>query len=271
MPTLYNQGTLRFTPALGGQSTIISNTTSTDLEVTYGLEVSHGASPVTFGTGDTIVYTVILCNTGSGILVLPEVTVDLGDGALSYVEGSATAFLYDGAEVSEYPFTVSNGSVIFSFTDPIPAGGIVILVYSATVNAAAGDSIVSTATATASEGVATGPVRTDSDTATITRAPVTIVKTAPASAEVGETIQFRFTVTNNTNESVILDDLADQLPAQFNFTSLSLIVDGVNVPLTAGTDYDITPDGLLTVDPAAPITLDAGETAVYTVTGVVSA
>ena len=270
MPIMMNQGTLLFTPDCGQQASVISNTTSTDLEIGYGLSVSHGASPLTFGNGDTIAYTVVLRNTGSGTLILPTVTVDLGDGALDYVEGSAVAFLYDGENVTPYPFTVLEGSVVFSFTDPIPAGAVVFLTYRATVTDSAGDSITSTATATAYEGVATGPAITDSDSVTIMRAPVTIVKSAPESAGVGDTIQFRFTITNNTTATVMLDRLVDQLPTPFSLTAVALVANGTSIPLTEGSDYTLE-DGLLTVDPVQSYPLPAGETVIVIITGVVTA
>ena len=270
MATLQNQGTLRFTPVGGVQQAAVSNITTTELEITYGLEVIHGASPTNYTNGDTVTYTVILRNTGNGALVLPTVTVDLADGALDYVEGSAAAFLYVNGAATPYPFAVSEGSVVFSFTDPIPAGGAVILTYRATVTAAAGDSITSTATATAAEGVATGPVITDSDSVTITRIPITIVKSAPASAGVGDTISYRFTITNNTDSAVSLDSLTDQLPQQFSLTGVTLTVGGNVIPLTEGSDYTLV-NGLLTVDPASSFSLPAAETVILTVTGVVTA
>lgn len=270
MATLLNQGTLRFTPRCGTQTSIVSNMTSTDLEIVYGLEVSHGASPVTYTNGDTIVYTVVLRNTGSGTLVLPTVTVDLGGGALNYVEGSATAFLYVNGDVTEYPFAVTGGSVTFNFSEPIPAGGIVILVYSATVEEGAVDTIVSTAVGSASEGVATGPVISDSDTATITRVPLTILKSAPASASVGDTISYQFTITNNTADFIALDQLIDQLPEQFSLTAVTFTVNGNTSPLNEGSDYTLV-NGLLTIDPAQSFILPAGDTVIVTVTGVITA
>ena len=270
MATLLNQGTLRFTPQGGVQDSVVSNTTSTELEITYGLEVIHGANPITYTDGDTVTYTVILRNTGSGALVLPTVTVDLADGALDYVEGSATAFLYANGEATPYPFSVSEGSVVFSFTDPIPAGGTVILTYRATVTAAAGDSITSTATATAAEGVATGPVITDSDSVTVTRTPITVIKSAPATASVGDTISYQFAITNNTSAPITLDELTDQLPEQFSLTAVTLTAGGTAVTLTEGADYTLA-SGLLSIDPATPVVLSAGETVLFTVVGVVTA
>lgn len=270
MATLRNQGTLLFTPQSGTQSSAVSNTTTTDLTVNYGLEVTHGASPLSFTDGSEIVYTVILRNTGSGALALPRVTVDLGGGALDYKEGSATAFLYANGDATAYPFSVSVGSVIFSFTDPIPAGGIAILTYTATVNDTAADEITSTATATAYEGVATGPAVTDSDSVTVTRMPITIVKSAPATAEIGDTISYVFEITNNTTAPIGWDSLTDQLPEQFNLTAVTLTSDGMTRPLTEGVDYTLV-NGLLTVVPCFTLALSGGETLLLTVTGVLSA
>ena len=271
MATLLNQGTLLFTPEGGTQSSVVSNTTSTDLTVSYGLSVSHSAAPTTYGTGDVILYTVVLRNTGSGTLILPTVTVDLGGDALTYLPGSAAAFLYDGTTLTDYPFTVSGGSVVFSFSDALPAGDEVILYYRATVNATAGDSITSVATAVAYEGVATGPAVTDSDAVTITRAPISIVKSAPASAEVGDSVSYLFTVTNQTSGSITLDQLTDQLPEQFALTGVTLTIGGVVTPLVQGADYTVSATGLLTVAPAATLTLGAGETVLLTLNGVMTA
>ena len=54
MPTIYNQGTLTFTPEGGTQTSVSSNITGTELTVTYALNVSHAAYPQTYTEGDTI-------------------------------------------------------------------------------------------------------------------------------------------------------------------------------------------------------------------------
>lgn len=269
MPTLINQGTLRFTPEGGTQSVVVSNSTSTDFQVTYGLQLAHGASPENFVVGDTIRYAVVLENTGSGALSGATVTVDLANGQLNYVAGSAVAFLYDGTDVTDFPVTVTQGSVIFTFPEEIPGGNTVFLVYDAVVNNTAGDVVVSTATGTATDGA--GDTLADSDTATITATPISIVKTAPASAEIGETIQYGFTITNNTGSAIVLDDLVDQLPTNFSFTGITLTLAGTPVPLTEGVDYTVSAEGLLTLAPAAVQTLPAGAVAAVVITGVVTA
>lgn len=272
MATLQNQGTLRFTPEGGTQSTAVSNITSTVFDVSYGLRVTHGVAPAFFGNGEALRYGVVMENTGSGTLSAPEIRVDLAGGALSFVTDSAEAFLYTLTDLVAMPFAVSEEGtgLVFTFAQEIPAGASIILVYDATANAfATGDSIVSTATGTANEGD-TATVISDSDTATATRRPLSIVKSAPATAVVGESIQYTFTITNSLSTPILLDDLSDQLPDGFRFTGISLIVAGTEVPLVA-TDYTLTPEGLLTLDPAATVILPPGEQAIVTVTGVVSA
>lgn len=277
MATIYNQGTLTFTPAGGEQTSVVSNIAGTELDISYGLEVSHGVSPETYTAGDTLRYTVVFRNTGNGTLASPTVTVDLADGTLNYVEGSAAAFLYAGGEVTEYPFTVSeNGGLTFAFSEPLPAGAAAFLVYEATVGqngvtaANCNCTIVSTATVTAYEGSAEGDEITDSDTATVTCAPITLVKSAPVSAAVGDTVVFRFTVTNNTGASVGLDRLTDQLPDQFELTAVSITLNGNEIPLTEGNDYTVT-DGFLDITPAGTFVLPANGTVQVNVIGVITA
>jgi uncharacterized repeat protein (TIGR01451 family) len=87
---------------------------------------------------------------------------------------------------------------------------------------------------------------------------------------VGDTISYGFTITNNTAASITLDQLTDQLPEQFSLTALTLTAGGTTTPLNEGSDYTLV-GGLLTVDPAQPVVLTAGETVIVTVTGVITA
>lgn len=272
MATLINQGTLLFTPYCGTQQSLTSNITTTEVSVSYGLEVSHAATPTTFAVGDTIFYTILLRNTGTGTLYNPFAVVNATGGELTYVEGSATAFLYANGEVSAVPVTVTQGTPItFDLDTVIPAGGFVYIGYEAVVESATDNEIVSTAQGGASEGSETGPTVTDSDTATITRPLLTIVKDAPETASVGDGIAYRFTVTNNSGAPIVLDQLTDQLPDGFSFTSATLTVNGIAVPLEAGVDYTLSATGLFTLDPIALITLPAGAVALLTLNGVVTA
>ena len=272
MATLINQGTLYFTPCDGVQQSLTTNITETEVEVTYGLSVFHGVTPDTFAVGDTLSYTVVLQNTGSGTLYTPNVGITVTGGTLALVPDSVTAFLLTADDVTAVPVTVTAGAPFgFVIDTAIPAGALVYLNYEATVTAAMGDLLVSTATGGANAGSPTGPILTDSDTAIARRQTLTITKDAPDSAAVGDTIAYRFVITNSGEESVTLDSLTDQLPEGFSFTGAALVVGGVIVPLVAGVDYTVTADGLFTLNPAARITLPAGTSAQLTLTGVVTA
>ena len=270
MPTLLNQGTLLFTPEGGTQSTALSNVTSTTVNVSYGLSVAHGASPETFVVGDVITYSTVLTNTGSGTLNDVQIAVDLGNGALDYATGSAQAFVYNGTDIVAYPVTVEQqgSGLVFLFSDPLPGGSSVYLTYQAIVNATAGETVVSTATGSATD--AGGTTLSDSDTATITRRLLSIVKSAPETASVGDTISYQFAITNTSAGAVSLDTLTDQLPLNFSFTGLTLTINSVNVPLVENVDYTVSPTGELVLSPTGAVAIPAGGIALLTVTGVIT-
>lgn len=271
MAILQNQGTLLYTPTGGTQQSLNSNITQTEVSVTYGIAVFHGVTPDTFLVGDTVSYTVVLQNTESGSLYTPNVTVNVTGGTLDYVAGSVTAYLLTGSAVTAVPVTVTATDPLTLLVDAvIPAGGLVYIDYQAVVTAATADEIVSTAIGGANAGSPTGAIVSDSDTATITRATLAIVKTAPETASVGDTINYQFTITNSAAEAISFDCLTDQLPEGFTFTGATLTVGGVSVPLVAGVDYTVT-DGLFLLDPATPVSVPGGTAAILTLTGVVTA
>ncbi len=273
MAILQNQGTVVFTPAGGTRTTVVSNTTNTEVEISYSLSVSHAASPVTYHAGSEILYTTLLRNTGSGTYFLPEVVSDLGAGKLQYVADSAVAYLDSGTDLVPLNVTaeVSGGTVTFRFGDAVLSSGTqILLLYLATIGTPGGD-IVSTVTGSGHEGSATGTVDSVTDSATITEMPLTLVKTAPESATVGETIRYSFTLTNNSAGEIAFDNLSDQLPANFSFTGVALTVAGIDVPLTEGTDYTVSAGNLFTLSPVTAPTIPAGGTAVLTISGVVTA
>ncbi|MBQ3063217.1 MAG: DUF11 domain-containing protein [Clostridia bacterium] len=272
MATLINQGTLFFTPDDGVQQSLMTNITETEVEVTYGLSVFHGVTPDTFAVGDTLSYTVVLQNTGSGTLYTPNVGITVTGGTLALVPDSVTAYLLTADDVTAVPVTVTVGEPFgFVIDTAIPVGALVYLNYRATVTAATGDLLVSTAIGGANAGSPTGPILTDSDTAIARRQTLQITKSAPEEASVGDTIAYRFFITNSGEESVTIDGLTDRLPAGFSFTGAALVVGGVIVPLVAGVDYTVTDEGLFTLTPSTRITLPAGSSAQLTITGVVTA
>lgn len=272
MAILTNQGTLLFTPEGGTQNSLASNITTTDVSVTYGLLVSHSVSPSTFTVGDVLDYVVLAENTGTGPLYNPFVSVTASGGTLDFVEGSASAFLYADGTLTPVALTVTGTAPLTFLTNAVmPAGSILYIAYQSTVTAANANEIVSTASVGATEGSETGATISDSDTATVTRTLLSIFKTAPDSASVGDTINYQFTVTNTSASAITLDSLSDQLPQGFAFSGVTLTVGGITVPLSEGADYTVGDTGLFLFDPEAVITLPAGEVATLTISGVLTA
>lgn len=272
MAILQNQGTLFYTLVTGEQQSLTTNITETAVEVNYGLAVYHGVTPDTFAVGDALSYTVVLQNTGSGTLYTPNVGITVTGGTVTLVPGSVTAYLLTADDVAAVPVIVTGGAPFgFVLDTAIPASALVYLNYEVTVAGAVADVLVSTATGGANAGSPAGPILTDSDTAIARRQTLSVVKSAPEEASVGDTIAYCFVITNSGEESLTIDGLTDQLPEGFSFTGVALVVGGVIVPLVAGVDYTVTPDGLFTLTPSAPISLPAGTTAQLTITGVVTA
>ena len=267
MAIIINHGTLLFTPQGGQQTSVSSNETATELSVTYGLTASYGASPDTFAPGDTILYTAVVQNTGTGTLQNPIITADMGGGALVCAAGSVTAFLAFDGGITQVPVAVCVGDpTTFSFSCDLPAGGVIVLTNNVTVAPTAADSITAGIEVSADEYSGEGSVTASADT-TITRSVLSLIKTAPGCASIGEEVCYVFTMTNHSCEEVTLDRLTDQLPANFNCSGVCLEINGTEETLTSGTDYTISDDNLFTLNPARTICIPADGCATLTLTG----
>ncbi len=267
MSIIINHGTLLFTPEGGQQTSVSSNEAATELNVSYELEVSYGASPDTFVPGATILYTAVIRNTGTGTLQNPVVTADMGGGALVCVDDSAAAFLACDSGISQVPVAVVSGcATTFSLSCDLPAGGVIVLTYNATVAATDESSITACIEVSAGEPQVEKNCTATAET-TITRSALSLVKSAPGCAEIGENVAYTFTVTNYGAEAVTLDQLTDQLPANFVCDSVGLTIGGVEQTLTQGTDYTVSAANLFTLNPAGTLTVPASGCAVLTLGG----
>ncbi len=271
MSIIINHGTLLFTPEGGQQTSVSSNEAATELNVSYGLVASYGASPDTFVPGDTILYTAVIQNTGTGTLQDPVISADMGDGALVCVGDSVTAFLACGGSITEVPVAVCTGCpTTFSLSCDVPAGGVIVLSHNATVAATDENSITACIDVSANE-YQCETTCTASAEATITRSVLSLVKSAPGCADVGETVDYTFTMTNNGSEAVTLDQLTDQLPVNFTCSGVCLTVGGSEETLTPNTDYTVSDENLFTLNPARSISIPANGCAVLTLSGTFTA
>ena len=264
MALITNNGTINYT--LNGVTTdLSSNTVSTDLNVTYSAETRKTASPQTFSPGERIRYQVQVSNTGTGTFYNPRVTDNFGaagaDKPLTYAADTATAFLYEaGGTVTPVDVTVSTSAAgaEFRLAGTIPDDSYVILTYHADVSntlTAAVTAITNTATFTANSGGTAGAVYNATASETITRETVTILKAASsATVSAGEPLTYTFTLTNIGTTETAVNSLTDRLPANFAVNTVSARMGTSVVTYARDTDYTVSADNLLVLDPATSST-----------------
>lgn len=254
MPTFQNRATL----SVGG-NTINSNVVQG--EITEVLRITKTAVNGSYVPGDTVTYAVSVVNTGTAPYTGLTLTDNLGeypfgDGTLvplTYVEGSVQAYvngvLQTQPAVTE-PFTVTGLTV--------PAGGNLLVLYSAEVNRFAppeADGTV-TNTVTLTGGGLSAPLTAEAViTAEITPS-LTIGKAiCPAVITDNGTLTYTFVIQNTGNTPVVATDGA-VITDTFETTAAGVEVTFNGAAWTEGTDYtydDVT--GLFTT--TAPITVPA--------------
>ncbi len=274
MATFQNQATLNFR-GVATNSNIVTG------ELVEAVSATKTALSGTYRPGDAVTYAVSVQNSGATAANALTVTDDLGAFAtaagtavpLDYVSGSLRYFV-NGAPTATPTVTAENPLTVTGVN--IPAGGNALLLYTATVNAAAspavGGTIVNTATLTG-DAVGATPVTA---TATVTageEADLAIRKAigTGTTVTVGDPLTYTFTVTNTGNTATVT---GDNLTVNDTFDpileNITVTLDGVT--LVEGTDYTYngatgefaTVPGRIEV-PAATVTEDP-TTGAFTVT-----
>ncbi len=271
MATFYNQATLVYA---GGS--LRSNVAAGEL--TAALSVTKTALSDTYSPGARVTYVVGIVNGGDNDLADVTLTDDLGaytdaTGSyvpLTYVPNSLHVF-ENGAPlagpaptvVTEPTFTVEGLSV--------PAGGDLLLVYEADVNAfappAAGSAIENTVTAASGGSTATA-------SAIITRdaePELGIVKSvSPETVSAGGRVTYTFEITNtgvspaDGTAAISVEDVFDPL-----LSDLAVSLDGAPLAVTTGYTYDAVSGAFATVPGAITVpaaTVTRGTDGSYTVT-----
>lgn len=265
------------------QATLTYNGSSTNSNIAYGeiLDVLVATKTAVEGsyTPDQIVtYVVTLRNTGNAALTGLTVTDDLGgylfNGTtvypLTYEDGSVAMFTNGVPQAA--PVVVAGPPLVFSGIT-VPAGGDVVLVYQARVNAyanpEAGGTIVNTVTVTG-DGLS-API-TATETITVNTAPVlTITKSiTPAQVVDNDRVTYTFVIQNSGNQAVVATDNA-AITDTFDpiLTALAVTFDGV--AWTQGVQYNYDEaTGLFTTVPGQ-ILVPAATYTQDPVTGIYSA
>ena len=288
MAIITNNGAINFIRG-GEEVTIVSNTVETDVNVTYLATFTKTAASESFSSGGNVIYQLRISNNGTGTLVNPVISDNLGGTAtpLSVDENSVSGFIYyengDVVPVDVALQQTADGAT-FTVGEEISEGAVVIITYSADVDAGLPSvvtTITNTSTFTANEGTEAGEVLTLTDSATVTRETVTIVKEAtPDTVNPGDTLTYTFTLTNAEDEEVEITSLTDSLPQNFVIDNIiTANIGGTTVFYAIGTDFTVSDSNFLTINPVAtsvPLTIPAaaggnpGVTTV-TITGTVTA
>lgn len=284
MATFFNRATLSY-----NGMTATSNTVSG--EIVGSVTATKTALTETYAAGDTVTYAINLINSSSSESLLLTLTDNLGaypfGGGqvvpLTYVQDSIKQFT-NGVQVT--PVTVASESPLTVNNITVPAGGVVTVIYQATVNEfaplTAGSQITNVATLTSP---LLGDVATASETITVATGTMLSIEKAlsPLTVSPNGQITYTFTVRNSgTTAAVAADNLSITDTFEPVLSGLTVTYNGT--PLSEGTGYTYdgatglfnTVPGVITV-PAATYTQDpvTGEwsgtpgVAVVTVTGTI--
>ena len=262
MATFFNRATLSY-----NGMTAVSNTVSG--EIVGSVTATKTALTENYAAGDTVTYVINLISSSAESLQL-TLTDDLGEYSfgtgqvtpLTYVQGSVKQFT-NGVQVT--PVTVTSEAPLTVTDITVPAGGVVTVIYQATVNEfaplAAGSQIVNTATLTSP---VLGDVATASEAITVADgADLSIEKAlSPLTVSPNGQITYTFTVRNSgTTDAVVTDNLSITDTFDPILSGLAVTYNGTPIDEGTGYTYDevtglfTTVPGVITV-PAATYTQD---------------
>ena len=250
-------------------STITSNTMTVELNQSGGITLTKTASPTTFGAGDIITYTVKITNSGSQFFNGVRIIDDLGGGNMAYVVGSAsltagsTTYPVSPVATSPLTFTLQELNVDQSMT----------LTYKAQVFFSIPGSLTSITNTVQGIGYTASGTVTGFASSTITKknsSSLTIVKSASLLTVVpNQSFTYYITLSNSNSMVANVSNITDQLPANFNLTSVKLQIGSGSQTTLPSSSYTLSGSNLFVVPSATGpvITVPANGTTVLSITG----
>ena len=244
MPTPFtNQATLSY-------SNLVTNSNVVSGTVQEVLSISKSAISGNYRQGDTVTYAVSIINSGNAAFNNLTLSDNLGAYASGTAAGTVTPLTFNTGSVVLYVNGTRQGTApTASGTSPVtisginvPAGGNILLLYSATANQfapqGASGAINNTVTLTGA-GIST-PVTATANTDASTTARLSVIKSLnPTTVVENQPLTYPFTIQNtgatatSVADNVILTDVFDP-----KLTITSVTLDGVALTQTTDYNYD---------------------------------
>lgn len=271
MPTIINNEAST-SYQLAGSSTVetaVSNQNTVTLQDYQGLDITKTADPTTLAAGQIITYTVQITNSSSSFLNGVRIIDNLGGGNLAYVIGSARLT----ASGTTYAVTpVATNPLTFTLQQ-LAVGQTMTLVYRAQVIFNLPATTTSVTNTIQGIGYTASGTITGFANATIQRPSsvgVVVTKTSNESMVFPQQpLRYTIVLSNNSSVSASIQEITDQLPANFNVTSVALRIGSGPITTLDESEYELTGTNFLTIPSSTGpiITIPAGSTASVIISG----
>ena len=238
-----------------------SNAVSAVINDEYSLTLELTSSSTSYRPGETITYFVRITNVGSAGLSNIQISDDMAGGVINYIDGTGQ-MIYDDVIT---PLTATSTNPLnFILPMTLPAGDTVIVTYNTTVDgliSPQSTDIVNTVTVTAAAGSAS-----ISETASLTLtiedyANIIIEKSQNRdNLNVNDTLIYTLTLTNTGNLDATNVVITDQLPEEFNVTTIVSNNNG-SAHTYSSTEYTLSSTNELTLpnETGTPIVVPADD------------
>lgn len=249
---------------------LTSNENTIVLEDTQGLLLTKNSNPSDFLAGEIITYSITITNTSANFLTGVRIIDNLGGGNLAYVLGSASLT----TATQTYPVTpIATNPLTFTLQQ-LGVGASMTLTYRAQVIF----NLPSTVTAITNTVQGIGYTSTGTITGFANRTiqkknsglDITFNKSASeTNVFSGQVYSYRLTYVNGTSTGAVALSITDQLPANFEVTSITIRVGGGSEVTLSGDDYTISNTNFLTIPSSTvnTITIPANGTTIVTING----
>ena len=270
MPDINNSATANYIFNGGRETlTVSSNDHVINLQNSQGLSINKTANPTTFSSGDIITYTIQITNTSSSFLNGVRIIDDIGGGNLAYVIGSARLTI----GTNTYPVNpVATNPLTFTLQQ-LGVGQSMTLTYRCQVIFNLPSSVLEITNSIEGIGYTAGGTVNGFDSSTIekkTDSGLVFTKSSNVQSVVSrQNFDYLLLLENNTDTSATVLNITDNLPSNYNLSSISLRIGNGSTNVLDATDYNISASNVLSMPSASGpiVTVPANSSTLVTLTG----